>query len=124
VAVLSGLMPNRYPRDPAALPGLAAYQGKDPGYDRQCRGDLLSGKFTCSLDAGQNEIMLTGMNFPHLAGSVCSLDTRPGKPGWTLVFACTPTDRHGLRQVTASCNGLTMPGVSSMGSLISSYLKR
>jgi len=49
-------------------------------------GDLLSGKFTCSLDAAQNEIMLTGMNLPHMAGSVCSLVNRPGKPGWTLVF--------------------------------------
>ena len=30
--------------------------------------------------------MLTSPNTPDTTGSVCSLQNRPGKPGWTLVF--------------------------------------
>ncbi len=47
---------------------------------------LLSGKYTCSMDTLRNEIVLTGTGIPGTAGSVCSLQNRPGKPGWTLVF--------------------------------------
>lgn len=47
---------------------------------------LLSGKFTCSIDTTQNEIVLISTNIPDTAGSVCSIHNRPGKPRWTLIF--------------------------------------
>lgn len=47
---------------------------------------LLSRKFDCSVDALQNEIVLTSTSIPGTAGSVCSFQDSPGKPGWTLVF--------------------------------------
>ncbi len=47
---------------------------------------LLSGRFNCSFDNIQNEIMLTSTKFPDTAGSVSSIRNRPGKPGWTLIF--------------------------------------
>jgi uncharacterized protein (TIGR04255 family) len=49
-------------------------------------GQLLSGKFNCSFDTAQNEILLISTTIPDTAGSVCSLQNRPGKPGWTLIF--------------------------------------
>jgi uncharacterized protein (TIGR04255 family) len=47
---------------------------------------LLSGKFDCSFDTTQNEIVLISTTIPDTAGSVCSMHNRPGKPGWTLIF--------------------------------------
>ena len=47
---------------------------------------LLSRRFSCSFDRIQNTIMLTSTNIPDTTGSVCSLQNRPGKPGWTLIF--------------------------------------
>jgi uncharacterized protein (TIGR04255 family) len=47
---------------------------------------LLSGKFKCSFDHNQNEIVLITTNIPDTAGSVCSIHNRSGKPGWTLIF--------------------------------------
>ena len=49
-------------------------------------GELLPGKFNYSVDTLHNEIVLTSTSIPGTAGSVCSLQNRPGKPGWTLVF--------------------------------------
>ena len=48
--------------------------------------DLIAGKFRCSINAAQNEIVFTGTGIPNTAGSVRSIANRPGKPGWTLVF--------------------------------------
>jgi hypothetical protein len=47
---------------------------------------LLSGRFDCSIDKKQNEIVLISMKIPGTAGSVCSIHDRPGTPGWTLIF--------------------------------------
>jgi uncharacterized protein (TIGR04255 family) len=47
---------------------------------------LLSGRFECSLDPLQNDIVLIGTKIPNTAGSVRSIYHRPGTPGWTLVF--------------------------------------
>lgn len=49
-------------------------------------GDLIAGKFMCSIDAARSEIVITGTGIPHTTGSVRSIANRPGKPGWTLVF--------------------------------------
>jgi len=56
------------------LPGIAAIE------------QILSGKYPCSVDMLHNEIVLSSTSIPGTAGSVCSLQNRPGKPGWTLVF--------------------------------------
>ena len=45
---------------------------------------LLSGR--CDCRTTENEIILTRTGIPGTAGSVCSLQNRPGKPGWTLIF--------------------------------------
>jgi len=50
---------------------------------------LLSGKYNCSIDTLRNEIVLISTSIPDTAGSVCSLQNRPGKSGWTLVFTMT-----------------------------------
>jgi uncharacterized protein (TIGR04255 family) len=47
---------------------------------------LLSERYNCSIDTPQNEIVLIGTKIPDTAGSVCSIQNRPGKPGWTLIF--------------------------------------
>lgn len=47
---------------------------------------LLSGRFECSIDRSQNEIVLVRTKIPDTTGSVCSLQNRPGSRGWTLVF--------------------------------------
>jgi hypothetical protein len=49
-------------------------------------GHLLSGRFHCSLDTAQNEIVLIRTKIPGTAGAVCSIHPRPGTPGWTLIF--------------------------------------
>ena len=46
---------------------------------------LLSRCYRCSFDK-QNKIVLISTKIPGTAGSVCSLQNRPGKPGWTLIF--------------------------------------
>jgi hypothetical protein len=47
---------------------------------------LLSRSFTCLFDKKQNKIVLITTKIPGTAGSVCSLQNRPGKSGWTLIF--------------------------------------
>jgi hypothetical protein len=47
---------------------------------------LLSRSSPCSFDHKKNKIVLTSAKIPNTAGSVCSLQNRPGKPGWTLIF--------------------------------------
>jgi hypothetical protein len=47
---------------------------------------LLSGRFNCSIDKKQDEIVLISTKIPDTAGSVRSIHHRPGKPGWTLIF--------------------------------------
>jgi uncharacterized protein (TIGR04255 family) len=47
---------------------------------------LLSRSFNCSFDHKQNKVMFISTKIPDTAGSVCSLQGRPGKPGWTLIF--------------------------------------
>lgn len=49
-------------------------------------GDLIAGKFRCSIDAARSEIVISGTGIPNTAGSVRTIANRPGKPGWTLVF--------------------------------------
>ena len=64
---------------------LPAGEGKTlPGTGEIAR--LLSGKYPCSVDPLTHEIVLSGTSIPGTAGSVCSFQDRPGKPGWTLVF--------------------------------------
>jgi uncharacterized protein (TIGR04255 family) len=45
---------------------------------------ILSERYDCHTT--KNEIVLISTSIPGTAGSVCSIDNRPGKPGWTLVF--------------------------------------
>ncbi|NTV01065.1 MAG: hypothetical protein HGA55_08105, partial [Methanoregulaceae archaeon] len=45
---------------------------------------LLSRSFTCSVE--QKQILLISTKIPGMTGSVCSLQNKPGKPGWTLIF--------------------------------------
>jgi uncharacterized protein (TIGR04255 family) len=47
---------------------------------------VLSGRFDCSFDTTQNEIVLIRTKIPNTAGSVRSIHHRPGTPGWTLIF--------------------------------------
>jgi hypothetical protein len=47
---------------------------------------LISGRFNCSIDNSQDEIVLFSTKIPDTTGSVCSILHRPGKPGWTLIF--------------------------------------
>jgi uncharacterized protein (TIGR04255 family) len=47
---------------------------------------FLSRSYTSSFDQKQNKIVLTSTKIPNTAGSVCSLQNRPGKTGWTLIF--------------------------------------
>jgi hypothetical protein len=50
---------------------------------------LLSGRFDCSIDKTQTEIVLISTRIPDTEGSVCSVHPRPGTPGWTLIFTMT-----------------------------------
>ena len=64
------------------IPGV---EGKDlPGIEDIER--VLSGRFACSRDKNQDEIVLISTNIPDTRGSVRSIQNRPGKPGWTLIF--------------------------------------
>ncbi len=59
---------------------------RTPLPETEAIGELLSGKFNCSFDTLHNEIVLISTSIPDTAGSVRSIQNRPGKPGWTLIF--------------------------------------
>ncbi|KUG15352.1 hypothetical protein ASZ90_014989 [hydrocarbon metagenome] len=53
---------------------------------------LLSGRFRCSLDNTQNDVVLIRTKIPNTEGSVCSIRNRPGNLGWTLIFSMKTGD--------------------------------